>query len=100
VRASDNKWTANLDYCAGDNPIFQVMLLQVVLDLMARLPEETQGDELETILPGYEIRPINLDPCWNKLQALSRGEGLPSWATVGSLAPAKKKQRRTPSIAR
>jgi hypothetical protein len=59
------------DYCAGANVGFVHILLLVMLSILESLPEETTERELQNMLPSWEIRPIDKDPCWQKLQQLA-----------------------------
>lgn len=59
--------TFSVDYCAGPDRLFQAQLLAVVIRILEQYPENVSVRELENSLPTYQIRPINLDPCWQKL---------------------------------
>jgi hypothetical protein len=59
------------DYCAGANMGFAHILLLVMFSILDNLPEDTTERELEKMLPGWEVRPIDKDPCWEKLQQLA-----------------------------
>jgi len=61
----------NVDYCAGDNPAFALELLATMLEIMTWLPEEITGGQVEAMMPKYQRRPIDRDPCWQKLQYLA-----------------------------
>ena len=61
-----------VDYCAADQTIFLRELFAVVMLILEQLPEDTQPGELYRILPGHEVKPINQDPCWEKLQDLAK----------------------------
>lgn len=59
------------NYCAGSDRGFLMALVLVIQAIFAGLPEETTERELEMMLPGYDVKPIDRDPCWGKLQALA-----------------------------
>jgi hypothetical protein len=59
------------DYCAGANMGFAQVLLLVMFSILDSLPEEITERELENMLPSWEVRPIDRDPCWGKLQQLA-----------------------------
>jgi len=62
----------NLDYCAGDNLLFQLEVLNAVRCILLDVPEDVDVWAIENLFPGYEIKPINLDShCWPTLQALA-----------------------------
>lgn len=56
-----------IDYCAGGDESFLMQLFAVVVNLLSRLPESITVAEVERLFPEYERKPINLDPCWDKL---------------------------------
>lgn len=62
----------DIDYCAGNDPVFLSQLLTTVMSILESFPETLTSQELHTLLPGYEKKPINLDPCWEKLQQLAK----------------------------
>jgi hypothetical protein len=60
-----------LDYCAGDDPLFQLELLNAVHIILQEVPETVTESQLRHIFPDYTIKPINLDPyCWPALQRM------------------------------
>lgn len=60
-----------LDYCAGDNPLFQLELLNAVRIILLKVPEDADYPTVEMMFPGFSIKPIDLDPtCWKELQKL------------------------------
>ncbi len=61
----------SIDYCAGSDKGFALVLLATMVRIMMCLPETITPRELENLLPKYERRPINLDPCWQKLLNLA-----------------------------
>lgn len=73
VRAGLNgaDW-CEIDYCAGADQAFQLELLITVLTILESFPESTTPHELHERMPGFQRKPINLDPCWGKLQCLAR----------------------------
>jgi hypothetical protein len=60
----------NLDYCAGDNFLFCLELLDAVGTILSQFPENISGGDIERHFPGYDRRPIDRDPCWEKLSAM------------------------------
>jgi len=61
----------SIDYCAGDNRLFLLELLSTIVIILESLPESVTEAEVKRMMPGYECRPIYLDPCWPKLQAMA-----------------------------
>src|SRR5436309_442192 len=57
----------NVEYCAGDDFVFQLELLDAVGIILMQFPESVSGGDIEAFFPGYETKPINRDPCWRKL---------------------------------
>jgi hypothetical protein len=47
-----------LDYCAGDDPQMQLILLGFVCGLCVYLPEEISENDLRAIFPKETIKPI------------------------------------------
>lgn len=72
VRAgrTDNTVSVAVDYCAGNDEVFCFHLLATMVKILERGVSITHR-ELERILPTWEVRPINQDPCWGKLQQLA-----------------------------
>jgi hypothetical protein len=60
-----------VDYCAGPDPVFQRQLLATVITILAPISESIDAYELQQQFPSYARKPINLDPCWTKLQTMS-----------------------------
>ncbi len=60
-----------IDYCAADQPAFLVQLMLIVQLVLEQLPEDLSEQELARLLPSWQRRPINFDPCWPALQALA-----------------------------
>lgn len=58
------------DYCAGDDVGFVIQLYVTVMALMEALPETITENQLLRLIPSYQVRPIDRDPCWEALQAL------------------------------
>lgn len=56
-----------INYCAGDDESFALMLLAMVFHILSMLPEDITAAEVKKLMPTYERRPISLDPCWEKL---------------------------------
>lgn len=57
-----------VDYCAGADPVFLIHLLAVIVRIMEAFPESITEREVQDMMPGYDRRPIDEDPCWQKLQ--------------------------------
>lgn len=66
---SGSQW-CNLDYCAGDNLVLQLAVLDAVGTILSQFPETVSGGDIERFFPDFEVKPIDRDPCWGKLQAL------------------------------
>jgi hypothetical protein len=75
-RVSDAWYT--LDYCAGDDPGFVLILLATVAVILERYPETIAPSQLEREFPHYEYKPINRDKCWGKLQQMAGIDPEPS----------------------
>ena len=61
-----------VDYCAGDNPPFLSQLLLTVATIFhRRLPDGASEREAQELMPTWQRRPIDGDPCWPALQALA-----------------------------
>jgi hypothetical protein len=74
ARVSGNRTGSHafaFDYCGGANPGVIHLLLMVMLSILSRLPEATTERELEQMLPICIVKPIDRDPCWQKLQQLA-----------------------------
>jgi hypothetical protein len=66
-----NGW-CNLDYCAGDSPLHQQMLLHCVRTILSRVPESIRERDLEDMFPRQNMKPINNDPeCFDALIAMA-----------------------------
>lgn len=61
----------DIKYCAGDDQGFALLLLATVFRILSLLPESIKPYELKRMMPTYERKPINLDPCWEKLIILA-----------------------------
>jgi hypothetical protein len=62
---------AVIDYCAADQPAFLIQLLLTVQLALEQLPEDLTENELQRLMPTWQRRPINFDPCWPQLQELA-----------------------------
>jgi hypothetical protein len=62
----------SFNYCAGADPSFASRLLVVMIVIMESFPESVTEREVEDLLPSFERKPIDRDPCWDKLQELAR----------------------------
>ena len=60
----------HVDYCAGANRAFALLLLATVVEILSTLPEDISGGEVERMMPAWKRRPIDQDECWPKLQQL------------------------------
>jgi len=56
-----------IDYCAGADVRFQLELLITVFRILFAIDEQITEDQLAAMMPRYQKRPINLDPCWEEL---------------------------------
>jgi len=66
-----NAWV-NLDYCAGSNEGFALILLATVVAILERVPESATERQVEELFPKFDIKPIDRDPtCWKRLQELA-----------------------------
>lgn len=63
---------SSVDYCAGDNPNFMAELLATVRTIFLHLPESISERDVVELMPRWEIRPIDRDPCWPALQQLAQ----------------------------
>jgi len=61
-----------IDYCAGAQRLFQLQLLGCIMDILESFPESVDMNTIENLMPGYKQKPIDQDPCWDKLRELSR----------------------------
>ncbi len=60
------------EYCAGNNPVFAITLIQTMLAIFEALPEDISEKEVRRILPTYSVKPIDRDPtCWKALKQLA-----------------------------
>jgi hypothetical protein len=50
---------------------FTYSLLLTMKSILQFLPESTTERELQRMLPNWQTRPIDRDPCWGKLQKLA-----------------------------
>jgi hypothetical protein len=64
-----NGWVT-IDYCAASQQTFLGQLYAVVQGILETFPESTPEHEIERLMPRFERKPINQDPCWNKLNQL------------------------------
>lgn len=61
-----------IDYCAGADYIFALELLATVIQFLEKFPENVSARSIEEIRPTSQVKPINLDPCWDKLKELAK----------------------------
>lgn len=59
-----------VDYCAGANSSFRAELFLAILTIFAALPEEITENEIIDMMPTYSSKPINGDPCWEKIREI------------------------------
>lgn len=60
-----------IDYCAGAEYGWQVILLMVVTNILEKLPESITEREISRMLPCQEIKPMSEDSkCWESLLSL------------------------------
>jgi hypothetical protein len=61
-----------LNYCAGADKEFALILLATVTQILMALPESITEDEIHRLFPKFEIKPIDRDPyCWERLKELA-----------------------------
>lgn len=61
-----------VDYCAGANqPFLAQLLLTVAMIFRRRLLDGASEAEVRELMPTWQRRPIDDDPCWPALQALA-----------------------------
>lgn len=66
-----NGWIT-LDYCAGDDKEFALILFATVGCILMALPETVTEQQVQRLFPAYETKPISLDPtCWERLKELA-----------------------------
>lgn len=61
----------SVDYCAGNDVGFAIDLLDAIKRIFEGIPEDIQERGIEKMMPQWEIRPTNNDPCWPALQRLA-----------------------------
>lgn len=61
-----------LDYCAGDDAGFALILLATIVQILSVVPETVTNQEIRQIFPTYAVKPINRDPfCWERLKEMA-----------------------------
>lgn len=65
-----NDW-CTIDYCAGKDEVFLKQLLAVILIILETFDENTCEREVENILPFNKIKPLSLDPAWDRLKKIA-----------------------------
>jgi hypothetical protein len=60
-----------VDYCSGDDDDFLKELLVTMIIILESFDESVKEVDIERILPTYNVKPINLDPCWAKLKKVA-----------------------------
>lgn len=59
-----------IDYCAGADFIFQMRVLECVLNILSSLPETVRASEVKSFMPSHARTPIDGQPCWRRLQKM------------------------------
>jgi len=73
IRGGKANWgCCDIDYCAGADQLFQIRLLDTVVKILEMVPDGTSSGAICRVLPKCDRKPNNEDPCWEKLQALSK----------------------------
>lgn len=67
-----------LNYCAGNDQGFALILLATVAQILEHYPEDVRPYQLERDFPKYQFKPIYRDACWGKLQQMAGIEQSPS----------------------
>ena len=62
----------SIDYCAGADEGFALCILAIVVKLLSTLPESVTASQVEALVPRYQVKPIDQDPCWDRLLELSQ----------------------------
>lgn len=62
----------SIDYCAGADEGLALHILAIVTKLLSALPESVTAPQVESLFPTYEVKPIDQDPCWDRLLELSQ----------------------------
>lgn len=60
-----------IDYCGGADGCFVIQLLATVVKIFSSLPETITLKEVKRFFPTYQVKPIDKDPCWEKLKELA-----------------------------
>ena len=63
--------TCAVDYCAGADPVFKMRLLDCIIKILSAFPEEIPQAHINEIMPGFDRKPIDQDPCWTQLQKMA-----------------------------
>lgn len=64
-----------LDYCAGADPLMQVELFTLLVQILSRYPDTLRYDEAHRLFPRWTRRPMVNDPeCLAALRALAVSE--------------------------
>jgi hypothetical protein len=86
VRAGpvDNEVECAIDYCAGADRKFQMLLLSVIIAILEKMPESVGLVEVQRAMPRMEMKPVNKDGCWDKLQAMAAKDW--KWSGAGGYA--------------
>lgn len=61
-----------LDYCAGADATFALILLATVVQILSTVPETASSQEIRQMFPTYTVKPIDRDPfCWERLKEMA-----------------------------
>jgi hypothetical protein len=62
----------NVDYCAADSPLHQILIFEAVRTILRKVPEDIDDRTLEEMFPKYTVKPIQRDEtCFAELTALA-----------------------------
>lgn len=67
----------SINYCAGADLEFLFQLYLTVFVVVSSFLPGLEAYECERMMPSYEGRPINKDPCWPRLLHLAQEIGSP-----------------------
>lgn len=51
----------NVDYCAADSPLHQLLIFEAVRTVLRKVPEDIDDRTLEAMFPKYAVKPIQRD---------------------------------------
>lgn len=67
----DGSFGPSVDYCSGDNEVFLIELLFTIKKILSKYPETITEIEVEEMMPMWQRRPIDKDPCWDILKEMA-----------------------------